>query len=99
MQNPEPKPVPHLRKDEIVSRAWAEALAMACSDADHAHRPPGELVAAALKAHHTLSRGLGPSGPVAAVGSDGGVRWLAAFVAEYAAHQQQRDERDRGEAA
>ncbi|KOU40404.1 hypothetical protein [Streptomyces sp. WM6378] len=99
MQNSEPNPVTPLRKDEIVSRAWAEALAMACGDADHAHRPQGELVAAALKAHHTLSRGLGHSGPVAAVGSDGGVRWLAAFVAEYAAHQNQRDDRRHGEAA
>lgn len=97
MQNPEPNPVPRPRKDGIVSRAWAEGLVMACGDADHTQRPPGELVAAALKAHHTLSRGFGQSGPVAFVGSDGGVRWLAAFVTEYAALREERDERRRGE--
>jgi len=99
MPEHDPNPVPHLRKDEIASRACAEALAMACGDADHAHRPPGELVAAALKAHRTLSRGLGQSVPLTALGPDGGVRGLAAFVAVYAAQQGQRDDRDSGAAA
>ena len=85
MPNREPKPVPpHQRKDEIASRAWAEALAMACGDADHTHRTPGELVAASLEAHRTLSRGLGQSVPFTALGPDGGVLGLAAFVAVYA---------------
>ncbi|WP_328891868.1 hypothetical protein [Streptomyces sp. NBC_00316] len=99
MQDPAPKPVPHPRKDEIVSRAWAEALAMAHGDADRTHRPPGELVAAALKAHRALSRGLKQNVPVTALGPDGGVRGLAAFVAVYAAQQEQRDDRDLGAAA
>ncbi|MGW6062994.1 hypothetical protein [Streptomyces sp. NPDC055189] len=88
MPNCEPKPVPphqRQRQDEIASRAWAEALAMACGDADHAHRPPGELLAASLAAHRTLSRGLGQSVPLTALGPDGGVLGLAAFVAVYAA--------------
>lgn len=92
-------PVPHPRKDEIASRAWAEALAMTCGDADHAHRAPGELVAASLKAHRVLSRGLGQSVPLTALGPDGGVLGLAAFVAVYAVQQEQRDDRDLGEAA
>jgi hypothetical protein len=94
MPNPDPNPIPHLRRDEIASRAWAEALAMACGDVDHAHRPPGELVAAALKVHRMLSRGLGQSVPVTAIGPDGGVRGLAAFVAVYAAQQKLRDRGD-----
>ncbi|MFH8492353.1 hypothetical protein [Streptomyces longisporoflavus] len=92
MPNCEPKPVPphahqddHAHKDDIASRAWAEALAMACGDADHAHRPPGELLAASLRAHRTLSRGLGQSVPLTALGPNGGVLGLAAFVAVYAA--------------
>ncbi|KUM99175.1 hypothetical protein AQI95_40510 [Streptomyces yokosukanensis] len=99
MREPDPNPVPHLSKDEIASWAWAEVLTMACADAEHAHRPPGELVAAALKAHRTLSRGLRQSVPVTALGPDGGVRGLAAFVAVYAAQQDQPDGRDLGEAA
>lgn len=81
------------RKDEIVSRAWAEALALAHEPGertDRAGRPPGELVAAALKAHRALSQGLGQSVPVTAIGPDGGVRGLAAFVAVYAAQQEGR---------
>lgn len=86
MPNCDPKSVPpYQSRDEIASRAWAEALAMACGDADHAHRPPGELLAASLKAHRTLSRGLGQSVPLTALGPDGGVLGLAAFVAVYAA--------------
>lgn len=85
MPNREPKPVPpHAHKDDIASSAWAEALAMACGDADHAHHPPGELLAASLKAHRTLSRGLGRSVPLTALGPDGGVLGFAAFVAVYA---------------
>lgn len=99
MPKPDPNQVPHPRKNEITSRAWAEALAMACGDADHTHRPPGELVAAALKAHRTLSRGLGQNVPVTALGPDGRVRGLAAFVAVYAAQQEQPDDRGLGEAA
>jgi hypothetical protein len=99
MPDPETNPVPHLRKDEIASRARAEALAMACADADHSHRPAGELVAAALKTQRTLSRGLGRSVPVTPLGPDGGVRGLAAFLAVYAAQQDQRDDRDLAEAA
>ncbi|WP_329113045.1 hypothetical protein [Streptomyces sp. NBC_01465] len=87
MEEPAPRPVRPARKDEIVSRAWAEALAMACGDSDHAGRPPGELVAAALKVHRALSRGLKQGVPVTAFGPDGGVRGLAAFVAVYAAQQ------------
>lgn len=85
MPNCEPKPEPQYQhRDEITSRAWAEALAMACGDADHAHRPPGELLAASLKVHRALSRGLGRSVPLTALGPDGGVLGLAAFVAVYA---------------
>ncbi|MFF1699308.1 hypothetical protein ACFVXC_37740 [Streptomyces sp. NPDC058257] len=84
MPNCEPKPVAqHERTDEIASRAWAEALAMACGDADHAHRSPGELLAASLEAHRALSRGFGRSVPFTALGPDGGVLGLAAFVAVY----------------
>jgi uncharacterized protein YbdZ (MbtH family) len=50
-----PVPVPHLPRAEIISRAWAEALALACQDTDHAHRPPGELLAAAMRVHRMLS--------------------------------------------
>jgi hypothetical protein len=99
MPDPDTNPVAHLRKDQIASRAWAEALAMACGDADHAHRPPGELAAAALRVHRMLSRGLGHSVPVTALGPDGGVRGLAAFLAVYAAQQEQRDDRAPGAAA
>lgn len=103
MADPEPDPIlhptPNPRRDEIVSRAWAEALALADGHADHADRPVGELVAAALKAHRTLSRGLGQSVPVTALGPDGGVRGLAAFVAVYATQQERRDDRGLGAAA
>ncbi|MDL5205439.1 hypothetical protein [Streptomyces sp. ALI-76-A] len=98
--NPVPhRQEPHLRRDEIASRARAEALAMACADTAHSHRPAGELVAAALKAHRTLSRGLGPGGPVTPLGPDAGVRGLAAFLAVYAAQQEHRDDRDPAAAA
>lgn len=99
MPDADPNPIPHPRKDQIASRAWAEALAMACGDAGHAHRPQGELVAAALRAHRTLSRGLGQSVPVTALVPNGGVRALAAFLAVYAAQQEQREDRNPGEAA
>lgn len=100
MADPELDPILHPtsnpRRDEIASRAWAEALAMADGDAG---RPAGELVAAALKAHRTLSRGLGQSVPVTALGPDDGVRGLAAFVAVYATQQEQRDAPGLGAAA
>ncbi|MFE9683943.1 hypothetical protein [Streptomyces sp. NPDC006285] len=91
MPQPDPHQVPQPRKDEITSRAWAEALAMACGVADHTHRPPGELVAAALQAHRALSRGLGQNVQVTALGPAGAVRGLAAFVAGYAAQRPSRD--------
>ncbi|MEU4469106.1 hypothetical protein AB0G20_36350 [Streptomyces sp. NPDC024017] len=72
-------------KDEFASRARAEALAMTGQDTGQAHRPAGELVAAALKAHRTLVRGLGRSVPLTALGPDAGVRGLTAFLAVYAA--------------
>jgi hypothetical protein len=103
MAQPEPDPIlqptSHPRREEITSRAWTEALAMAGGDPDPADRLLGELVAAALKAHRTLSRGLGQSVPVTALGPDDGVRGLAAFVAVYAAEQEERDEGGLGVAA
>ncbi|MEU6381104.1 hypothetical protein [Streptomyces sp. NPDC046909] len=108
MAHPEPdpilQPVPHRpRREDIASRAWAAAQEMAGEDTDRAggpERPAGELVAAALKAHRTLSRGLGQSVPVTPLGPDGGgVRGLAAFVAVYAAEQEQREEGGLGAAA
>ncbi|MGV4982317.1 hypothetical protein ACVB8X_23990 [Streptomyces sp. NRAIS4] len=53
-----------------------------------------ELVAAALKAHRALSRGLGESVPVTALGPDGALRGLAAFIAVYAARRDQPDQPD-----
>ncbi|MFK0063906.1 hypothetical protein ACIQTN_32330 [Streptomyces werraensis] len=84
---PDHEPVPHPGEDDIASRAWAEALEMAHGDPD---RAPGELVAAALEAHRELSRALGRTVPVTALGPDGGVRGLAAFVAVYAARRDRR---------
>ncbi|MFI9754697.1 hypothetical protein [Streptomyces collinus] len=98
-----PIPVPHARDDETTaSRAWAEALAMTRGDAnrsDRAHRSQGELVAAALSAHRTLSREFGRSVPVTALGPDDASRGLAAFVAVYAVQQarEQRGQRARQE--
>ncbi|MET7746862.1 hypothetical protein [Streptomyces sp. NPDC005385] len=94
-------PVPHpcMRRDEIASRAWAEALAIACADPDHARRPRAELMAAALQAHRTLTRGPGPSVPLTALGPHGDPRALAAFVAVYAAQQPPRATRNPGNAA
>lgn len=99
-----PAPAPHpgtrtrTRRDEIASRAWAEALAIACADPDHARRPRGELMAAALQAHRTLTRGPGPSVPLTALGPHGDPRALAAFVAVYAAQQPPRATRTPGNA-
>ncbi|MFD8253850.1 hypothetical protein [Streptomyces werraensis] len=82
---PDPDPAPHPRRDETASPAGPE--------------PPSELVAAALEAHRALSRGLGQNVPLTALGPDCGVRGLAAFVAVYAAQQEQRGARDPEEAA
>ncbi|MBQ1099177.1 hypothetical protein KBY55_24735 [Streptomyces sp. b94] len=90
-----PLPVPHARDDETTaSRAWAEGLAMTRADTDGTQRSPGELVAAALSAHRTLSRDFGGSVPVTALGPDGAPRGLAAFVAVYAV-QREREQRER----
>lgn len=85
----EPDPVPHSRPEEILSRARAEALALAGEDRGRRHRTPDEggLVAAALEAHRALSRDLGRSVPLTALGPDGGVRGLTAFLAVYAARR------------
>ncbi|MGY1528594.1 hypothetical protein ACW69C_33395 [Streptomyces sp. MN3] len=92
-----PIPVPHAPDDgTTASRAWSEALAMTREDTDAAHRSRGELVAAALSAHRTLSRDFGRSVPVTALGPEGAPRGLAAFVAVYAA-QRERERRDQQE--
>jgi hypothetical protein len=99
---PAPAPIPHparTRRDEIASHAWAEALAIACADPDHARRPRSELMAAALQAHRTLTRGPGPGVPLTALGPHGDVRALAAFVAVYSAQQHRRETRTPGNAA
>ncbi|MGX1915373.1 hypothetical protein ACWIID_42165 [Streptomyces phaeochromogenes] len=86
------------RKAEIASQALAEARSMAGHG--HGHRPPGDLAAAALRAHGTLSAGLGQSVPFTALGpGGGGVQGLAAFLAVYAAQQELQDAQDLGEAA
>ncbi|XMA35605.1 hypothetical protein O1157_00450 [Streptomyces albogriseolus] len=91
-----PIPVPHAHDDgATASRAWAEALAMTREDADAAHRSRGELVAAALSAHRTLSRDFGRGVPVTALGPDGTARGLAAFVAVYAVRQQRHERQAR----
>lgn len=98
---PAPAPVPasRARRDETASQAWAEALATACTHPDHARRPRGELMAAALQAHRTLTRGPGPGVPLTALGPHGDPRALAAFVAVYAAQQHPRERRTPGNAA
>ncbi|MFE5602998.1 hypothetical protein ACFQ8O_27895 [Streptomyces coelicoflavus] len=100
---PEPRPItplPHAPDDgTTASRAWAEALAVTRGDADRAGRTRhcrGELVAAALSAHRTLSRDFGRGVPVTALGPDGAPRGLAAFVAVYAV-QRERERRIRRE--
>jgi hypothetical protein len=86
---PTTTPTTPARKAEIVSRAWAEACSMAGADPGRGHRPPGALAAAALRAHGTLSAGLGQGVPLTALGpAGGGVRGLAAFLAVYAAQQE-----------
>ncbi|CAL9323720.1 hypothetical protein [Streptomyces sp. R02] len=94
MPEQRPIPVPHAPDDgTTASRAWSDALALTREDTDAAHRSRGELVAAALSAHRTLSRGYGRSVPVTALGPDGAPRGLAAFVAVYAV-QRERERRD-----
>lgn len=94
-----PIPVPHAPDDgTTASRAWAEALAMTREDTGATHRSRGELVAAALSAHRTLSRDFGRSVPVTALGPDGAPRGLAAFVAVYAVQRErERERRDQRE--
>ncbi|MEQ8143366.1 hypothetical protein [Streptomyces sp. OP7] len=100
-----PIPVPHAPDDKApddgatASRARAEALAMTRGDTDAAHRSRGELVAAALSAHRTLSRDFGRSVPVTALGPDGAPRGLAAFVAVYAVQQQRHERHGRAQRA
>ncbi|WP_329374943.1 hypothetical protein [Streptomyces sp. NBC_01483] len=78
-----------VRKAEIVSRAWAEACSMAGVGPDRGHRPPGELAAAALRAHGALSTRFGRSVPFTMAGPKGcGMQGLAAFLAVYAAQQE-----------
>ncbi|MET8036736.1 hypothetical protein [Streptomyces sp. NPDC005345] len=89
-------PAARTRSDENASQAWAEALAMACTHPDHARRPRSELMAAALQAHRTLTRGPGPDVPLTALGPHGDPRALAAFVAVYAAQQHPRERRTPG---
>ncbi|MEU5404218.1 hypothetical protein ABZ348_33590 [Streptomyces sp. NPDC005963] len=82
------------RREQIASRAWAEALAVASGDAVRAQGSQGELLAASLEAHRMLSRGLGKSVAVTALGPDDGVLGFAAFVAVYAAEREQQNQRD-----
>ncbi|NNN35356.1 hypothetical protein HLK59_34310 [Streptomyces sp. S3(2020)] len=83
-----PTPMTHIRTAELTSQAWAEARSMAGDkpdQPDHGRRAPGCLAAAALRAHSTLSAGLGHSVPFTALGPSGAtVRGLAAFLAVYA---------------
>ncbi|MER7173050.1 hypothetical protein [Streptomyces mesophilus] len=74
----------HRRKDEMVSRAWAQALAMTRGDGE-----PAELVAAALEAHRALSHGFKQNVAVTALAPNGAVSGLAAFVAVYATCRQE----------
>ncbi|MGW6261609.1 hypothetical protein [Streptomyces sp. NPDC055085] len=98
-QAPDPVPASRTRRDETASQAWAEALAKACTHPDHACRPRSELMAAALQAHRTLTRGPGPGVPLTALGPHGDPRALAAFVAVYAAQQHPRETRTPGNPA
>ncbi|MFD9393203.1 hypothetical protein ACFWBB_21545 [Streptomyces sp. NPDC060000] len=90
MPTPTPAPTPYAHTADLVTRAWREASCMAGAGPDAAaHRPPGDLTAAALRAHRTLSAGLGHTVAFTALGPRGdGVRGLAAFLAVYAAQQQ-----------
>ncbi|WP_234441857.1 hypothetical protein, partial [Streptomyces sp. WM6386] len=55
-----PAPTTPPRTVELTSQAWTEARSMAGDGPDHGRCPPGDrLVAAALRAHSTLSAGLG----------------------------------------
>jgi hypothetical protein len=87
-----PTPTPPTRKAELTTHAWTEALAMTGTGPD-SH--PGDLTAAALRAHHILSAGLGRHIPFTALAQTGGARTLATFLAVYAAHQEDaQDHRD-----
>lgn len=80
-----PTPMTHARTAELTSQAWAEARSMAGDGPENGRRAPGCLAAAALRAHSTLSAGLGHSVPFTVLGPTGAaVRGLAAFLAVYA---------------
>ncbi|MFF5500181.1 hypothetical protein [Streptomyces aquilus] len=80
-----PTPTPSARKAEITSLARAEARAMTGADTGHDPHPAADLTAAALRAHGTLSAGLGRSVPFTALGPTGdSVHALATFLAVYA---------------
>ncbi|WP_230195129.1 hypothetical protein [Streptomyces coriariae] len=74
------------------SPAWAAARLMTGAPSGHGRRPPGDLVATALRMCRTLSAGLGAGLPFTVLGpGGGGVRGLAAFLAVYATQQQVQD--------
>lgn len=78
-------PTTPARTAELTSQAWAEARSMAGRAPARGTCPPGTLTAAALRAHRTLSAGLGHSVPFTALGPTGAaVPGLAAFLAVYA---------------
>lgn len=83
-----PNPTPPTRQAELTTDAWTEALAMTGTGPDRTPNPPGNLTAAALRAHHTLSAGLGRHIPFTALAQPGGAQALATFLAVYAAHQE-----------
>jgi hypothetical protein len=85
-------PTTHARTAELTSQAWAEARSMAGAGPDDGHRPRRDcLAAAALRAHSTLSAGLGHSVPFTALGPTGAtVHGLATFLAVYADQDRHR---------
>ncbi|MDG9720193.1 hypothetical protein [Streptomyces sp. DH24] len=90
----------HTCRAELVSRAWSEALSMACPGPGPGRGSFGELAADALRAHSALSAGLGRSVPVTGLEPGGdGVRGLAVFLAVYAGYYGQQDACDFGTAA
>lgn len=98
MPTPTPTPTPRARPADLVSRARREALSMAGAGPDPGRERAGDLTAAALRTHRTLSAGLGHTVPFTALVPGGdGVRGLAVFLAVYAAEQ--RAAQDLGVAA
>ncbi|CAL9653300.1 hypothetical protein [Streptomyces sp. enrichment culture] len=88
-----PSPTPPTRKAELTADAWAEALAMTGTGPGRTPSSPGNLTAAALRAHRTLSAGLGQHIPFTALDQSGGARALATFLAVYAAQNEDTQER------